>query len=166
MAEVKEFNINGTVYDVKDASARNSISNLATVASSGSYNDLSNTPTIPTVNNATLTITQGGTTKGTFTANASSDVTIALDAGGGSIGFPDYTSGVSISSGHTCLSNGFVVGHSTFNAGTGEIKVNNVRVNYWNAASSAQCPFFIDVSKDDVVTFSNASDVVFFPCKE
>ena len=57
---------------------------LATVATSGSYNDLSNKPTIPTVNNATLTITQGGTTKGTFTANASSDVTIALDSGGGS----------------------------------------------------------------------------------
>lgn len=57
---------------------------LATVATSGSYNDLSNKPTIPTVNNATLTITQGGTTKGTFTANASSNVTIDLDAGGGS----------------------------------------------------------------------------------
>ena len=56
---------------------------LATVATSGSYNDLSNKPTIPTVNNATLTITQGGVSKGTFTANASSDVTIALDAGGG-----------------------------------------------------------------------------------
>ena len=36
---------------------------------------------IPTVNNATLTITQGGVSKGTFTANASSDVTIALDSG-------------------------------------------------------------------------------------
>lgn len=35
------------------------------------------------VNDATLTITQGGVTKGTFTANASSNVTIALDAGGG-----------------------------------------------------------------------------------
>ncbi len=56
---------------------------LATVATSGSYNDLSNKPTIPTVNNATLTITQGGVTKGTFTANAGTDVTIALDAGGG-----------------------------------------------------------------------------------
>lgn len=41
--------------------------------------------TLPTVNDATLTITQGGTTKGTFTANASSDVTIALDSGGGSV---------------------------------------------------------------------------------
>lgn len=39
-------------------------------------------PAIPTVNDATLTITQGGVTKGTFTANASSNVTIALDAGG------------------------------------------------------------------------------------
>ena len=35
------------------------------------------------MNNATLTITQGGVSKGTFTANASTDVTIALDAGGG-----------------------------------------------------------------------------------
>ena len=39
-------------------------------------------PAIPTVNDATLTITQDGVTKGTFTANASSNVTIALDAGG------------------------------------------------------------------------------------
>lgn len=51
---------------------------LATVATSGSYNDLSNKPTIPTVNNATLTITQNGTSAGTFTANASSNKTIAL----------------------------------------------------------------------------------------
>ena len=64
---------------------------LATVATTGAYSDLSGTPTIPTVNNATLTITQGGTTKGTFTANASSDVTIALDAGGG--GGTTYTAG-------------------------------------------------------------------------
>lgn len=59
-------------------------SDLATVATSGSYNDLSNTPTIPTVNNATITLTQGGTTKGTFTLNQSSNATIDLDAGGGS----------------------------------------------------------------------------------
>lgn len=48
---------------------------LSTVATSGSYNDLSNTPTIPTVNNATLTIQKNGTTVNTFTANASSNVT-------------------------------------------------------------------------------------------
>lgn len=72
---------------------------LASVATSGSYNDLSNKPTIPaaqvnadwnassgvarilnkptipTVNNATLTIQKNGTTVKTFTANASSNVT-------------------------------------------------------------------------------------------
>ena len=72
---------------------------LKTVAFTGSYNDLSNKPTIPaaqvnsdwnatsgvaqilnkptipTVNNATLTIQKNGTTVKTFTANASSNVT-------------------------------------------------------------------------------------------
>ncbi len=51
---------------------------LATVATTGAYSDLTGTPTIPTVNNATLTVTQNGTSKGTFTANASSNKTIAL----------------------------------------------------------------------------------------
>ena len=82
-------------------------SDLASVATSGSYNDLSNKPTIPaaqvnsdwnavsgvaqilnkptipTVNNSTITITQGGVTKGSFTLNQASGDTIALDAGGG-----------------------------------------------------------------------------------
>lgn len=64
-------------------------SDLATVATTGLYSDLSGAPAIPTVNDATLTITQGGVSKGTFTANASSDVTIDLDAGGGSAYEPD-----------------------------------------------------------------------------
>lgn len=59
-------------------------SSLATVATTGAYSDLSGTPTIPTVNNPTITITQGGVTKGSFTLNQSSGDTIALDAGGGS----------------------------------------------------------------------------------
>lgn len=42
---------------------------------SGSYDDLTDKPTIPTVNNATLTIQKNGTTVKTFTANASSNVT-------------------------------------------------------------------------------------------
>ena len=53
-------------------------SDLATVATTGDYVDLINTPTIPTVNDAVLTITQNGTSAGTFTANASSNTTIAL----------------------------------------------------------------------------------------
>lgn len=56
-------------------------SDLATVATSGSYNDLQDKPTIPTVNNATITLTQGGVTKGSFSLNQSNNDTIALDAG-------------------------------------------------------------------------------------
>lgn len=51
---------------------------LGAAAFSNEYSDLDNTPTIPTVNNGTLTITQNGTSKGTFTANSSTNETIAL----------------------------------------------------------------------------------------
>lgn len=51
--------------------------------------EILNKPTIPVVNDATLTITQGGVNKGTFTANAGSDVTIDLDAGGSDGYHPD-----------------------------------------------------------------------------
>lgn len=51
------------------------VSGLATVATSGSYNDLSNKPTIPTVNNGKLTIQKNGTDVATFTANQSSSAT-------------------------------------------------------------------------------------------
>ena len=45
---------------------------------SGSYTDLTNKPTIPTVNNATLTIQKNGTDVGTFTANASANKDINI----------------------------------------------------------------------------------------
>ena len=51
---------------------------LATVATSGSYNDLKNKPTIPFVGNGTLTIQKNGTSAGTFTANATTDKTINI----------------------------------------------------------------------------------------
>lgn len=47
-------------------------SDLAPVATSGNYNDLTNKPTIPTVNNATLTIQKNGANIQTFTANQAS----------------------------------------------------------------------------------------------
>lgn len=56
-------------------SSKADTSSLATVATSGSYNDLLDKPTIPTVNNATLTIQKNGTDVTTFTANASSNAT-------------------------------------------------------------------------------------------
>lgn len=48
---------------------------------------------IPTVNNPTITFTQGGTTKGTITLNQSSNQTINFDAGGGG---SSYTAGTGI----------------------------------------------------------------------
>ena len=59
-----------------------------------SYSLLSDTPTIPTVNNATLTITKNGTSAGTFTANASSNKTIE-------IGVPTKVSDLTNDAGYT-----------------------------------------------------------------
>ena len=53
-------------------------SKLSKVATTGSYNDLSNKPTIPTVGNGTITIKQAGASKGTFTMNQSGNTTIEL----------------------------------------------------------------------------------------
>ena len=50
-------------------------SDLWAAALSNDYDDLNNKPTIPTVNNATLTIQKNSTNVATFTANASSNVT-------------------------------------------------------------------------------------------
>lgn len=48
-------------------------SDLAEVATSGSFTDLINVPAFPVVNDTTLTIQQNGTTVNTFTANSSTD---------------------------------------------------------------------------------------------
>lgn len=107
---------------------------LATVATSGSYNDLSNKPTIPaaqvnsdwnatsgvarilnkptipTVNNATLTIQKNGSNVATFTANASSNVTA-------NIRVPNTVSSVSSSS-----TNADAVGAKLFYDTVGDIE--------------------------------------------
>lgn len=49
---------------------------LSAVALSGDYDDLINKPTIPTVNDATLTIQKEGSSIGTFTANSATNTTI------------------------------------------------------------------------------------------
>lgn len=74
-----------TGYQVKDLAqkvrAKADSSSLASVATSGLYSDLTGTPTIPTVNNGTLTVIQNGTTVGTFTANQSTNTTLTLAGG-------------------------------------------------------------------------------------
>ena len=51
---------------------------LATVATTGSYNDLIDKPTIPSVGNGTLTIQKNGTIVDTFAANATANKTINI----------------------------------------------------------------------------------------
>lgn len=67
----------GNVARIKDISkdALKSWLGYATVATSGSYNDLLDKPNIPTVNNGTLTIQKNGTTVATFSANQSGNAT-------------------------------------------------------------------------------------------
>ena len=93
------------------------VSGLATVATSGSYNNLSNKPTIPTVNNATLTIQKNGSNVATFTANASSNVTA-------NISVPNTVSSVSSSS-----TNADAVGAKLFYDTCGDIEsaINTIR---------------------------------------
>lgn len=102
MADFSKIDIDNDSYNVKDVTARNPsfsqastrtniasgeslsslfgkikkwFADLKTVAFSGSYNDLSDQPTIPTVNNGTLTIQKNGTNVKTFTANQNSNTT-------------------------------------------------------------------------------------------
>ena len=51
---------------------------FATANHTHSYNNLTNKPTIPSVGNGTVTITQNGATKGSFTMNQGGNTTIAL----------------------------------------------------------------------------------------
>ena len=81
---IKTLNTNNTTTQaasVSEAIAGSGTINLHKVSKTGSYNDLLDKPTIPTVNDAMLTIQQNGTTVSTFTANASSNVTANIITG-------------------------------------------------------------------------------------
>jgi hypothetical protein len=52
---------------------------FSTVAFSNDYDDLDNLPTIPVVNDGTLTISVNGNTQGTFTANSSTNTAINVE---------------------------------------------------------------------------------------
>lgn len=94
-------------------------SELSTVATSGSYNDLSDKPTIPTVNNATLTIQKNGTNVTTFTANSATDATANISVptktseltndSGFTTNSGTVTTTGTMTSGHVVVSNGGTV---------------------------------------------------------
>lgn len=84
---------------------------LATVATSGSYNDLTNKPAI---NNGTLTVKAEGTTKGTFTANQSGNTEIDIKAS--DLGLSSAMKFIGTTT--TAISDGQTVGEITLSDGT------------------------------------------------
>ena len=82
LGNVGNFKAVSTVANqgLTEAEKSNARANIGAGVSSfsGSYNDLTNKPTIPTVGNGTVTIKQAGASKGTFTMNQSGNTTIEL----------------------------------------------------------------------------------------
>lgn len=75
---IKTLKTDNTASQATSASesiAGSGVINLHKVSKTGSYNDLNNKPTIPTVSNGTLTIQKNGSNVASFTANSSSNVT-------------------------------------------------------------------------------------------
>ena len=105
------LNSNGTWSNNTSYNLANS-DELSNVAFTGSYNDLSDKPTIPTVNNATLTIQKNGTTVKTFTANQSTAATANITV-------PTATSDLTNDSGFVSLT------MSTTDIGEGATLANN-----------------------------------------
>ena len=90
--DVSNFLTEANVSEVAITGSYNDLLNKPTLFS-GDYNDLTNKPIIPSAaNNGTLTLTSGGQTLGTFTADSSTDVTINIPQSG-SGGGSTYTAG-------------------------------------------------------------------------
>ena len=101
---------------------------LATVASSGSYNDLSNKPTI---GNGTLTIQANGNSKGTFTANQTDNKTI-------NISVPTKVSELTNDSGYAINSDLPLVTFSNFELeGANIVKSIQINNDKWNFDTSS-----------------------------
>ena len=113
---------------------------LAGVAFSGSYNDLTNKPTIPTVNNGQLTIKKNGSDVATFSANQSNDVTADITV-------PTKTSEITNDS-------GFLTSIPTASSSTlGGIKVgNNLTISADGTLSADSSSITIDSSLSSTST--------------
>ena len=98
---------------------------LADVAASGSYNDLTDRPSIPTVNDAVFTLQVNGSQLATFTANSASDVTANVNV-------PTKTSDLQNDS-------GFITSSAipAVNNGTLTIQKNGTTVQTFTANSSS-----------------------------
>lgn len=110
------------------------VDGLSTVATSGSYNDLSNKPTIPAAaNNGTLTIQKNGASVATFGANQSTDATANITV-------PTKVSELTNDAGYTT------------NTGT----VTGVKIN---GATKTPTSGVVDIGSDIITGTTYASDI-------
>ena len=126
--------IKGSFVSVTDTVSTTTVT-LATVATSGSYNDLSDKPTIPpaaTVNDSNMVIQRNGTSVGTFTANQSAASTI-------NISVPTTASDVSALPDSTVIGSAFLT-----------IKRNGTAIGSFGANSTI--PVDIDITVPDSLT--------------
>lgn len=103
----------------------------ATDSSSDAF--IKNKPTIPTVNNATLTIQKNGTTVKTFTANASSNVTANITV-------PTQTSELTNNSGFLTSSTGVTSVNGNTGAVTGLQTTSNLVTSVSSSSTNSQYP--------------------------
>lgn len=138
-----------TGYQVKDLAqkirAKADSSSLANVATSGLYSDLTGRPTIPTVNNGTLTIQQNGTTVQTFTANSATNKTANIDTHNGVLTANDLSPATDTVADWLTLFNSTPGYYVTFYSGTTEF---TNQPNGWG-----QLETFISVQTNDPTKF-------------
>lgn len=138
------------------------LSSLATVATTGSYNDLSNKPTIPSAaNDGTLTIQRNGSTIATFTANQSGNTIANIQCA-----TTNTAAGINPSS---VLLNSSAAKTVTWTATAdcimiayiyeweGTISVNNINLAAANN-TNASCVFCIPMKKGDTFRASSSSN--------
>ena len=143
--------------DTEKSNARTNI-DAGTSSFSGSYNDLTNKPTIPTVNNATLTIQKNGTTVKTFTANASSNVTANITV-------PTKTSELTNDSGYiTDAGVTGIKGNSETNYRTGNVNITKSNIGLGsvpNVATNDQTPTFTQATTRANIASGEKLSVIF-----
>lgn len=118
-------------------------------------------PTVPTVNNATITFTQGGTTKGTITLNQANNDTIALDAGGGTVDQTYDDTSANAQSGVAIAGAGFLtstdladeLSSGDYTADFDYLSINSKRVATQNWVNSLYADKTLsNVSSSDIIT--------------
>lgn len=133
---------NQGLTDTEKANARANIG-AGTSSFSGNYNDLSNKPTIPTVNNATLTIQKNGTNVQTFTANASSNVTANITMSKSDVGLDNVGNFKAVS--------------TVASQGLSDTEKSNARANIGAGTSSFSGSYNDLTNKPTIPTVNNAT---------